>query len=535
MGWSFDTTDGPSAALGSLPRVLLFVFVCACCTFVLHFIIIKLFGWLDRARDKQIDPSSVLPMGTAMRRWFTSAFLPMFFLWGAWWLIHFPGALDDDTLTQMLQSSGLQDWSDHHPVFDTWLFGRVWAFGDLIGSRNIALGAFTGLQTLATAITMALLFVYLRRLGVPSRLVTTMQVLFTLTPLIPMYAMSMTKDYLHNWILVLFCLLFAELIRTRGSLLLQPNASVSLCILSILLALTKKTGLYILVGCLIGALVVCAFKRGRIALVLGAPLLALTLFSSLVLPALGVSSGSRAEMLSIPLQQTARVLRDNSSDVTTDERRIIYAVLDEDIATLYTPRRSDAVKNTWNQSATRAEKLEYLRVWFSLGIRHPGTFTSAFLNMTYDYLYPVPLDDLYDEVSPHLFTEQWTDYLYSQTKPGTERSQVAEQLSGIHASDRFELARQTWNNMWDTIRHAPAIGIIFTGAPYVGWLPLIVFCYLVRTRNASALAAMIPVVAVILALYVGPIALPRYISSAIYLSPLTAGLPFLRAKAPVRS
>lgn len=529
LGWSFDTTDSADAVLGSVPRTLLFIIVWGFASFLLHFILDKLYRAIDAYRSRELNSGQVLPMGDALKKWFLWALLPFLVTWMAWWFIHFPGALDDDTLTEMLQSSGLQDWSDHHPVFDTWLFGRVWALGDAIGSRTIALGAFTGLQTILTAASMALLFVYIRRLGAPSKLVTVLQVLFTATPLIPMYAMSMTKDYLHAWILVLFSLLFTELVRTRGRLLSQPSAIVAFCILGVLLALTKKTGLYTLLFCFVIALVICKSVRRRTAITLGLPILAVILFSSIGFHLLGINSGSRGELLSIPFQQTARVLRDDSQDVSTDEKDTIDKVLADNIDELYNPRRADAVKNTWNQSASRTEKLDYIKVWFSLGLRHPDTYTWAFINMTYDYLYPVPLDDLYDEVSPHLFTEDWIDYLYSQTKPGTDRSSVAQIMSGIQASDALSVPRELVNNVWKSIRHTPVIGILFTGAPYVGWIPLFSVFYLLRTRNTVALAAMTPAITVILTLCIGPIALPRYISSAIYLSPLVLSLPFLHA------
>ena len=104
---------------------------------------------------------------------------------------------------------------------------------------------------------------------------------------------------------------------------------------------------------------------------------------------LGVADGSRKEMLSIPFQQTARYLKEYPDDVTESEENAIEKILDYgSLAENYNPEISDHVKDTFNNSATTQDMVNYFKAWVSMFLRHPDVYFQATFNNTYGYYYP---------------------------------------------------------------------------------------------------------------------------------------------------
>ena len=74
-----------------------------------------------------------------------------------------------------------------------------------------------------------------------------------------------------------------------------------------------------------------------------------------------IAPGSEKEMLSVPLQQMARLLKEHGSQVSKKDKEIIEYVMcpGEDYSVLvkrYNPRQSDPVKYSYNLNLTENEK-----------------------------------------------------------------------------------------------------------------------------------------------------------------------------------
>ena len=85
---------------------------------------------------------------------------------------------------------------------------------------------------------------------------------------------------------------------------------------------------------------------------------------------------------------TARCLLTYPDDVTQEELDAVSRVLDPDSIQNYDPRLSDAVKDASNPDMTGGDMAAYAKAWLSMGLRHPGVYLDAWLNMIYGYFYP---------------------------------------------------------------------------------------------------------------------------------------------------
>ena len=94
----------------------------------------------------------------------------------------------------------------------------------------------------------------------------------------------------------------------------------------------------------------------------------------------GIVPGGKREMLSIPFQMTARYVKEHPDDITEEESEVIDKMLYmETLAERYDPVSADPVKGfAFYEIHNTPDYLDYIRVWFRQGCRHPGSYVNAF-------------------------------------------------------------------------------------------------------------------------------------------------------------
>ena len=161
-------------------------------------------------------------------------------LWLIWFVLRFPGNTDPDTEIELLEYYGLMQANNHHPWFDTMLFGVFWSIGNCLGSNWWSVGLWAAFQSIATALALSTSIWYARYVGVKSHYAWIASVFVGVMPIYPTLAQTMAKDMIFGWLWVLYALLYIETLRTRGALLNRRWAIAAWIGLGICLALTKK-------------------------------------------------------------------------------------------------------------------------------------------------------------------------------------------------------------------------------------------------------------------------------------------------------
>lgn len=521
IGASFNATDSAESFASSQGAAVGSALAVARIALLLYIPIRLSYAWLDgRWGLQQVNSTApVMPMRAAIRRWLWPTFGVILAGWLPWLLIYYPGNVDSDTITQMFQWLGLIERTDHHPWFDTAIFGWFWALGAGVGDYNVGLFVFLLLQEVATALGMALAITYLARLGLPK---VWRWVLTGFVAVFPTFAMSaavMSKDSFAGVFWMPFLVLFVEAVRTRGRILTRPWVVTAAVMIIIPLVLAKRTNAYLLVICVIVLLVISA-RRARLPVLVGTALILATtnvVWPAIVLPALGVKPGTLTDMLSIPVQQTARTVATHGSSIPEWERQAIDDVLRYDgLAEAYVPRRSDTVKGRWNTEATSQQQFAYVRAWLAQLGRYPGTYLAATANNTFEYFAPVtPL-----AFQNTLDLERYVDYWHSRSIDGTTRAQIEEVAYAFHPAPALETARGAVTRIVTETSDNP----LTSKALFCSWIPLFALVFAIRRRSWLHGLSTMPLFVNLAFLVAGPVALPRYMIPMILGSVLVVGL-----------
>jgi hypothetical protein len=133
----------------------------------------------------------------------------------------------------------------------------------------------------------------------------------------------------------------------------------------LLMCLFRNNGIYVCLLTLPILLIINKQNRLKIFILLLSLFGSMQIFNKVIIPALGVSDGSIREALSIPFQQTARLVKYNEGIIQDKDKEIIDKVLVyETLGDRYDPNLSDPVKNKYNPNATKEDLFNYLKVWF---------------------------------------------------------------------------------------------------------------------------------------------------------------------------
>ena len=387
--------------------------------------------------------------------------------------LYSPGLNIFDTHDQLLQFFGFSSYigdgsalSDHHPVLLTLVYGGFIRLGLLLGDANIGQLIYSLTSMAVIALCYALVLSELYRLGLGKGGVLTIAAGIALYPVLALYAFNMCKDVSVEPFVLLLIWQMIRMERTRGEALKQGLFALGFFAVLMMLMLTRKSSLYAVLFALpFWVLRYPGVRRRMAALVLGAVVLFQVGYTGLLLPACGVVPGETREMLSIPFQQTARYLTLYADDITDEERVAIEDVLDLEYATShYDPRLSDPVKDSSNPELTSENLISYFKAWASMGLRHPGAYADAWLNMIYGYFYP---------------SDSNTIVCLTLNSPDRGRLTLTQDTS----LDALRL--KLYNFIYYTLRRLPAVGALFY-VDTVTWVFLFLMLVLMMRKGPGA-------------------------------------------------
>ena len=432
-------------------------------------------------------------------------------------LLMFPGNLSNDTTGQLamfysMMDGGTYALSDHHPFFDTLVFGSIVYFvGHLTGSIHIGIFVCILLQLCITAVVFAYAFrMAYTRWNVSLLLCLILLLFVALFPVIPIAVASLSKDTFFSWVFLLWFVMLCDLLLTKFERLNSKAFVAAFIAVGILAVLTKKLGIFVIAPTLLLVVLLASTQRkNKIALCV--PLLCVVLVMGLVMPRAlslaGVDSGLAKERYSLLYQQTALTYIEHGSEMTAEELASLEEIFgsSEQLGSSYNPAIADPVKDLVNNDLLR----DYLHLYIQQGLEYPDTYITA-LVLHISYIFS-------DAPIAGLFNSSWhtwnNDYLSENTfEKSSFNTEMSEEISSAYAD----------------VSGAPGISLIFSQGLYAVFIPALLLiatfsCRKGSKRNSICLA--IPMVVSLAGLVVSPTLASnaetmRYLLPFVYCAPI---------------
>lgn len=318
--------------------------------------------------------------------------LSFVFICGLPWIINFfPGTLQWDAHAQLWMNLGVVEKTGHFPVAMTEFMGGCIRLGRLVFcSDTVGLFFYTIVQFVLQSLVFAYASSVMRKFCSPILFSWLALFLWAIYPYFPIWGYTMVKDTMH-YIFVLLLVVTLQDVLYKQSEHIKWWQFVLVLIAVLGITITRNDGRYIVFISLLVAIFV--YRKYWKIFALGICICFLTVFmvEGIYMPYHNIAKGPTGEMLSIPLQQTARYLREHYDELTLEEAEVLqegFLVELSSVGGLYNPIISDSVKANFQTHPDSDFLKKYFRVWFEQFLKHPDTYVQAFLNHIYGYFYP---------------------------------------------------------------------------------------------------------------------------------------------------
>lgn len=447
---------------------------------------------LDRYGEKRKGRQKAFHVKFSLSRWL--CVLILLICWMPAWLSLFPGAFAYDAYSEWEQiKNGMI--TAHHPVIHVLLSGGLTeGLHSLTGSYNVGIAVYTFLQMFILACVLAGSLSFFRKFNVPDVFQWIALLFYGFSPVMQLFAISVTKDVLFTAAQFMFLINLIEIGCRRKAFFEDRKRIASFGVTAFFTMILRNNGFYIVLFTLVVLTIVCRKEWRRIFPVLLGIGIAYGAYIGPFYSVLHVSGGGVEEMLSVPLQQMARVHKYDYASVEQEDLELLYQFVPEESLESYRATVSDFVKNGFNREKFNQHKKEFFMLWCKWGMEHPLTYVNSFLINTVDFWYPNAVVDGYQDAYGR---SSYFDYKVSE--PGEE----IVLLPGVHRYyEAISLEPQVQKMPFVFLVLSPGWYLMFT---------VIVFMYHLRCRRYEFLFAGGMILLSLLTVLLGPIALVRYV------------------------
>lgn len=329
-----------------------------------------------------------------------------------YFLMYFPGWLNNDAVWQIEQILGWVEKSNHHPYFHTLIMKCFFMIGyRLSGTYTGGAAFYTFFQVLVMAMVFAFFLYWLYKRGTRMVWLVLALAFYAVLPINAILTICMGKDeffvaalLFYTWMTIEYNLeeesepgwgspqSVDQELRRRGIL-----RWIAYFITGLLVCLLRSNGVFIFAGTAF-FLMIRRMKTGRISTktfpvrtfsCVAAVLLCYLIYQGPILSALHVEPPDTIEGLTMPTQHILCAYL-KGGELTAEEVDMIDRVVPVDeVGDYYNPWVFDIVKNfirtSGNQQVIADNKWEYFKLWLRVGLRNPFQYFVAEVRQTAGY------------------------------------------------------------------------------------------------------------------------------------------------------
>lgn len=407
---------------------------------------------------------------------------------------------------------------NHHPYFIQLLHGTCFQLGFLLGHKSLGF-AFLSLLLILISAAIINYGIKLHELaGTARKPLIIITLIYSILPIFPYLSVYPTKDGIFAYFFLLYSYTLYEIYLTKGYCFSQLKFLILHGVSILLVCLTRHQGLYIIILEFI-CLVLCYKKYWIKILLSSVPSLLLVLgFTKILMPIFQVEPAGKQEVYGTFFQQTALYLKKYPTEISSQERTSINAILDCDtIAARYTYNISDPVKNLykynpWYRVTPKSPSMfrhidhknedkklaEYRTTWISMFLRHPITYIEATTYVCSGFFFNMG--------QPLILTEpRWAE----------NRNATTPEYIFWHVNKVAKFV----DVYLKPLTQKPVLSWIL-GISYYMWLSLVLTAMLLYKRERKAIVVFLPFIISIMILVICPIAFGRYIFPIVMVLPL---------------
>ena len=153
----------------------------------------------------------------------------------------YPGPVQWDGMWQLNYYSGVLPWSNHHPIFSTFILGTFQKIGSIVVDDNFGIFLFTFTQYTLSCFIFANIIDFQNKLGTSDVIKLLTFLFFSLSPSWYLYAYTFMKDTSYYLIFIIFFINYIKFFYNES----DKKSIITLLISSLFLILIRNNGIYV--------------------------------------------------------------------------------------------------------------------------------------------------------------------------------------------------------------------------------------------------------------------------------------------------
>jgi len=327
---------------------------------------------------------------------FKYSFIFLLICYGIFLTFYYPGIINYDNANQIKEVLGFRTryldainvttnstLTNFNPIVHTIILGGLFKIGYLLNNANFGLFMYTIFQLLIVISIYSYAISFSVKENDKQYFSFIILLILGLIPIFGFYSITCVKDTLYTSFLLLFSIKIYELVK-KDNLLFRDF--LDLFLISMLVCLFRNNGIFVVLITIFFLLYKYVKKILCLFIIICISYIS---FNNILLPKLEVSNTSIREVLSVPFQQTARLVKYKDKYINNEDKLIINKVLDyNNLKKDYKEDLADPIKNKFNKDATKEDINNYFKVWFKYLKKYPYIYIDSIINNTYGYFYP---------------------------------------------------------------------------------------------------------------------------------------------------
>lgn len=397
---------------------------------------------------------------------FLYSFIFLSVCYGIYLIVYYPAIINYDNANQIKEVMDIHTryidalipvsnsmLTNFNPIIHTLILGNLFKLGYYLGNVNFGLFLYSLFQIIIVISSYSYTLTYSIKHQINPKYAFNTLLFLGLVPLFGFYSITAVKDTLYTCFVLLFSLKLYDIVNKDN---LNYKDYLSLFIISMLVCLFRNNGLLIVLI----SIPFIIYKSKKFIYVLLSVLILFVSFNKVILPAVGVSGTSVREVLSIPFQTTARLVKYHDNEIENIDKERISKILDyKNMAKDYREDLADPVKNKFNKYYSKEDLLNYYKVFNKYLWKYPNIYIDAWVNTITSYFYP--------------FENSWKVYHKLNKK-------LPEAGFDYHFN-KLEKEREALFNLEIVIEASP-VGLLLN-IGFISWLSILVFIMLCKNKN----------------------------------------------------
>lgn len=437
----------------------------------------------------------------------------IFALWIPTFMAFFPGAFVYDATDEYVEVIS-RNFSMHHPLIHVLLLGGLTHLAEYLNLHaNVGIAAYTVIQMAVLSLVFAYMIKLLQKWGLGKKYCLAVIFIVGLFPVYPMYAVCSAKDTYFSAAFLMTVLLSVEFIREKEKFFDKRMILYVAC--ATLMMLLRNNGVYAFVVSIPFILILAkiskkdfkSFIKFVVLMIIAVSLYKGANYSLKLI--FNADDSEHQEMLTVPIQQLARVYKYAPDTFSKQELETLYEVLPENYLITYNPKCSDVLKSGFDNTRYSSNPGKYKALWWNIAKKKPLIYINAWLVNSYGYWYPDAIINGYSGNGMYTFTYGDSSYFGFETEPPGERQSLFPLYEKFYRNISLEIFQQK----------VPVIAMLF--AP--GFLFMVFafsFVNIMRERRWQELTVLIPVLLLWGTVLLGPTVLVRYVLILWFMVPL---------------